>query len=89
MSGSPEVIQTCMEMALKILQGKGSQYKPGPSHVLYPIPLYLFVTDLSKVHLGKPKGLTVEQITLGKNAFPKLPPGLALPYWVSTVPHYR
>ena len=79
LSGSPEVIQTAMEMALKILQGKGSQYKPGPNHV-YPIPLYLFVTNLSKVHLGKPKGLTVEQITLGKNAFPKLPPGLALPY---------
>lgn len=79
LSGSPEVIQTCMQIALKILQGTGSKYKPGPSHV-YPIPLYLFVTDLSKVKLGHPKGLTVEQITLGKNAFPKLPPGLALPY---------
>jgi ribose transport system substrate-binding protein len=79
LSGSPEVIQTCMEMALKILQGKGSQFKPGPNHV-YPIPLYLFVTNLAKVNLGHPKGLTVEQIKLGTNAFPNLPPGLALPW---------
>jgi len=79
LSGSPEVIQTCMQIALKILQGKGKAYKPGPSHV-YPIPLYLFVTDLSKVHLGSVKGLTIEQIKLGKNAYPNLPPGLALPY---------
>lgn len=78
LSGSPEVIQTCMEMAFKILHGS-KKYKPGPSHV-YPIPLYLFVTNLSKVHLGHPKGMTVEQITLGKNAFPKLSTGLALPY---------
>jgi ribose transport system substrate-binding protein len=79
LSGSPEVIQTCMQIAWKILNGTGSKYKPGPSHV-YPIPLYLFVTDLSKVNLGHPKGITIEQITLHKNAFPKLPPGLALPY---------
>jgi ribose transport system substrate-binding protein len=81
LSGSPIVIQICMKLALNILDHKAHLPKPG---TIVGMPLWLFVTDLSKVHL-KGANITVEQIKLGKNAFPKLPPGLALPI---TLPQY-
>jgi ribose transport system substrate-binding protein len=80
LSGSPIVMQICMKLALNILDGQ-KVAKPG---TVVGMPLWLYVTNLSAVHLSG-ANIHIEQIKLGKNAFPNLPPGLALPI---TLPQY-
>ena len=77
LSGSPVVVQIAMKLALDAVEGK-----PTPSKsATVPVPMTLFLTG-PKVTLTNP-GVTVENVTLNKNAFPSLPPGLALPFSLS------
>jgi ribose transport system substrate-binding protein len=81
LSGSPIVMQICMKLALNILDHKPNLPRPG---TVVGMPMWLYVTNLSQVHISAPN-IHIQQIRLGKNAFPNLPPGLALPI---TLPQY-
>jgi ribose transport system substrate-binding protein len=77
LTGSPVVVQIAMELALKALQGQ--QTPPTSQDV--PVPMKLYVTNAGGfTPKQNPAGLQIEQVVLGKNAFPNLPPGLALPF---------
>lgn len=80
LSGSPIVIQIAMKLALNLLDGK----KVATPGTVVGMPLWLYVTNLSAVHLHGPN-IHIAQIKLGKNAFARLAPGLALPI---TLPQY-
>ena len=81
LSGSPVVMQIAMKIALDILDGKPAP----PKNKIIPVPMTLFITATPKVSVNVP-GVKVEVIKKGVNFFPKLPPGLALPY---TLPQYK
>ncbi|MBA2295853.1 MAG: substrate-binding domain-containing protein [Actinobacteria bacterium] len=82
LSGSPTVVQIAMKLALDALDRKPTP--PKTKNVTIPWTVYL---TGPKVNLGKiPAGGSVQYVSLGKNAFPSLPPGLALPY---TLPQYK
>lgn len=82
LSGAPTVVQVAMKLALDALDGKRTPSKT----TILTIPWTLYLTG-PRVALGKlGKDGSVEYVVLGKNAFPKLPPGLALPW---TLPTYR
>jgi ribose transport system substrate-binding protein len=75
LTGSPIVVQIAMELALKVLKGD----KPPTSQVV-PVPMKLYVTNAAEFKpTENPANVQIEQIELGKNAYPDLPPGLALP----------
>jgi ribose transport system substrate-binding protein len=79
LSGSPTVVQVAMKLALDSLEGR----RTPPKTTTVRIPWTLFLTG-PQVNLGKlPTGGKAEYVKLGQNAFPKLPPGLALPYTLS------
>jgi ribose transport system substrate-binding protein len=80
LSGSPVVVQIAMKLGLDALMGKPT---PAKTKVV-PVPMYLFLTG-PKVKLVNP-GVATQYVKLGKNAFPALAPGLALPY---TLPQYK
>lgn len=75
LTGSPIVVQIAMELALKAVQG---QTTPSTS-VTVPVPMTLYVTNKAAFH-PRVHNVTIVQIQLGKNAYPNLPPGLALPF---------
>jgi ribose transport system substrate-binding protein len=81
LSGSPNVMQIAMKVALDVLDGKPAP----PKSKIIPVPMTLFITATPKVSLNVP-GLKVEIIKKNVNFFPSLPPGLALPY---TLPQYK
>jgi ribose transport system substrate-binding protein len=81
LTGSPVVVQLAMELALNAVQGK-----PTPSKsVTQPVPMFLYVTNKAQFHpqIG---GVKIVQIQLGKNAYPSLAPGLALPITLARYP---
>jgi ribose transport system substrate-binding protein len=80
LSGSPEVVQIAMKLALDAVEG---QPTPATSQV-QPVPMTLYFTGPT-VALTNP-GVNIARVVLGKNAFPNLPPGLALPF---TLPQYN
>ena len=80
LTGAPIVVQQAMKLALDAVEGKPTPAK----NKIVPVLMKLYVTNLSAVKLN-PGSVQVEQIQLGKNCFPQLAPGLALPY---TLPQY-
>jgi ribose transport system substrate-binding protein len=81
LTGSPIVVQLAMELALKAVKGQATPAK----NVVQPVPMTLYVTNASQFHPTM-KGVTIVQIKIGKNCFPSLAPGLALPI---TLPRYH
>ncbi len=80
LSGSPVVVQLSLKLALDAVEGKATP----PTSVTQPVPMTLYFTG-PNIMLTKP-GVTVANVILGKNAFPNLPPGLALPF---SLPQYN
>ena len=81
LSGSPVVMQIAMKVALDKLEGRPTP----PKNKWVPVPMTLFITKSPGVNL-KGAGVNVEVMKQGKNFFPSLPAGLALPY---TLPQYK
>jgi ribose transport system substrate-binding protein len=82
LTGSPEVVQIALKTALDALDGSA---KPSPSQTI-PVPMTLYTSSSSGFHPAQnPANVAVENIVLGKNAYPNLPPGLALPF---SLPQY-
>lgn len=81
LSGSPVVMQIGMKLALDALEGR----KTPPKNRWVPVPMTLYITGSPKVNLSG-SGVNVEIIKRGKNFFPSLPPGLALPYTLKQYP---
>ncbi len=80
LSGAPTVVQLAMKLGLDAAQGK-----PTPSkNTTVPLPMTLFITN--NISLPSSAEVQVQHVVLGKNAFPQLAPGLALPY---TLPQYK
>jgi ribose transport system substrate-binding protein len=80
LTGSPIVVQQAMELGLNAVEGKPTP----PKNKVIPVLMKLYVTNMAQVKLVSPV-VQVEQIQIGKNCFPALAPGLALPY---TLPRY-
>lgn len=77
LTGSPEVVQIAMKTALDVLDGSA---KPPTSQTI-PVPMTLYTSSSSAFHpTQNPANVTIENIVPGKNAYPTLPPGLALPF---------
>ncbi len=77
LTGSPMVVQIAMETAFKALTGEDV---PATSATI-PVPMKLYVTNADAfTPKENPADVQIEQIELGKNAYPDLPPGLALPF---------
>jgi hypothetical protein len=74
------VIQIAMKAALDMLDGKPAP----PKGKLIPVPMTVFVTKSPAISVAG-SGVKVEVMQAGKNFFPTLPPGLALPW---TLPQY-
>jgi ribose transport system substrate-binding protein len=81
LSGSPVVMQIGMKLALDALEGRPTP----PKNKWVPVPMTLFITKNPAVNL-KGSGVNIEVMKAGKNFFPNLPAGLALPY---TLPQYK
>ena len=81
LSGSPVVMQIAMKVALDKLEGRPTP----PKNKWVPVPMTLFITKSPGVNL-KGAGVNVAVMKQGKNFFPSLPAGLALPY---TLPQYK
>lgn len=76
LTGSPVVVQIAMELALKVLEGDAP-----PTEDVVPVPMKLYVTNADEFEpTENPANVEIEQIALGENAYPDLPPGLALPF---------
>lgn len=81
LTGPPTVVQIAMETALKALEG---EEVPEPSEVI-PVPMKLYVTNTTEFEPAEnPANVEIEEVVLGENAFPDLPPGLALPFTLDT-----
>jgi ribose transport system substrate-binding protein len=77
LTGSPEVVQVAMKLALDYLNGSS---KPSTS-VTVPVPMTLYTSSSGAFHPKQnPASVKIENIVLGTNAFPSLAPGLALPF---------
>jgi ribose transport system substrate-binding protein len=75
LTGSPVVVQIAMELALGVLEGDAP-----PTEDVVPVPMKLYVTNADEFQpTENPANVEIEQIELGENAYPDLPPGLALP----------
>lgn len=82
LTGSPEVVQIAEKTALDALDGTS---KPSTS-VVIPVPMTLYTSNSSAFTAKtNPANVEIHNIVLGQNAFPNLPPGLALPV---TQPQY-
>jgi ribose transport system substrate-binding protein len=80
LTGSPAVVQVALKLAFDVLEGSDAD----PSETV-PVPMKLYVTGGAFEPARNPANVEVEEVKLGENAFPDLPPGLALPY---TLPEY-
>jgi ribose transport system substrate-binding protein len=76
LSASPAVMQLAMQIALDALDGKAV---PPTSQMIYQDDATLFTTAEPAVTLDDVKVRT-ETLAAGKNFFPDLSPGMALPY---------
>jgi ribose transport system substrate-binding protein len=82
LTGSPEVVQIALKTALDVLDGAA---KPPTSQTI-PVPMTLYTSASSGFQAKQnPANVAIENIVLGKNAYPALPPGLALPF---SLPQY-
>ncbi len=82
LTGSPEVVQIAMKTALDVLNGSA---KPPTSQTI-PVPMTLYTSSSAGFHPKKnPVNVKIDNIVLGTNAYPQLPPGLALPF---SLPQY-
>ncbi len=80
LSGAPIVVQQALKLGLDAMDGK-----PVPSKSKdIPVAWTVYVSGPA-VKIDNPGG-DVQRIVIGKNAFPALAPGLALPY---TLPQYK
>jgi len=82
LSASPSVIQQAMQIALDDLDGKPT---PDKSQPIYQADATLYTTANATVPLEGIK-VNTEALVAGKNVFPDLPQGMALPY---SLPAYR
>jgi ribose transport system substrate-binding protein len=83
LTGSPVVVQIALKTALDALDGSA---KPPTSQTI-PVPMTLYTTNSSGFSPKQnPANVKIESVVLGKNAYPKLAPGLALPF---TLPQYQ
>jgi ribose transport system substrate-binding protein len=80
-ANEPDIVQVAMKLALDVLEHKSAP----PASQVVPVPLVLYVTDKDQFDPSVP-GVTIEQIKLGVNAFPSLPPDLGTPW---TLPGYQ
>jgi ribose transport system substrate-binding protein len=82
LTGSPVVVQIALKTALDYLDGSS---KP-PTSKTIPVPMTLYTSSSAGFSPKQnPAGVKIENIVLGKNAYPALAPGLALPF---TLPQY-
>jgi ribose transport system substrate-binding protein len=82
LTGSPEVVQIAMKTALDALDGAA---KP-PTSKTIPVPMTLYTSSSAGFHPKQnPVNVKIDNIVLGKNAYPQLAPGLALPF---SLPQY-
>ena len=82
LTGSPVVVQIALKLALDVLDGSS---KPSTA-VTVPVPMLLYTTGTPGFKPAQnPGNLGVDQVVVGKNCYPQLPPGLALPF---TLPQY-
>jgi ribose transport system substrate-binding protein len=82
LTGSPEVVQIAMKTALDVLNGSA---KPPTSQTI-PVPMTLYTSSSAGFHPKQnPVKVKIDNIVLGTNAYPQLPPGLALPF---SLPQY-
>ena len=82
LTGSPEVVQIAMKTALDVLNGSA---KPPTSQTI-PVPMTLYTSSSAGFHPKQnPVNVKIDNIVLGTNAYPQLPPGLALPF---SLPQY-
>lgn len=82
LSASPSVIQQAMQIALDDLDGKPT---PDKSQPIYQQDATLYTTANATMPLEDIK-VNTEALEAGKNVFPDLPQGMALPY---SLPAYR
>jgi ribose transport system substrate-binding protein len=86
LSGSPTIIQVAMKIGLDAMEGKPTPNKS----TTFGIPMTLYLTKQADIPLPasalKASGVKVEVLDVGKNAFPNLAAGLALPW---TLPQYK
>jgi len=83
LTGSPVVVQIALKLALDVLDGTS---KPSKA-VTVPVPMLLYTSGTPGFKpTQNPGGLGIDQIVVGKNCYPQLPPGLALPF---TLPQYH
>jgi ribose transport system substrate-binding protein len=77
LTGSPVVVQIALKTALDVLDGSA---KPPTSQTI-PVPMTVYTSSSSGFHPSQnPANVAIDNIVLGKNAYPSLPPGLALPF---------
>ncbi|HEY2656875.1 MAG TPA: substrate-binding domain-containing protein [Solirubrobacteraceae bacterium] len=82
LTGSPEVVQIALKTALDALNGSA---KP-PTSKTIPVPMTLYTSSSAGFHPKQnPVNVKIDNIVLGKNAYPQLAPGLALPF---SLPQY-
>lgn len=78
LSASTDIVQVAMKLGLDVMEGKSAVTKGG--YLQEPMTLFLTGPKVPLVNIGPASTLHVEYVKLGVNAFPKLAPGLMLPY---------
>ena len=82
LTGSPVVVQIALKLALDVLDGTS---KPSTAMTV-PVPMLLYTSGTPGFKpMQNPGKLGIQQIVVGKNCYPQLAPGLALPF---TLPQY-
>jgi ribose transport system substrate-binding protein len=82
LTGSPVVVQIALKLALDVLDGSS---KPSTA-ITVPVPMLLYTSGTPGFKpMANPGNLGIQQIVVGKNCYPQLAPGLALPF---TLPQY-
>ena len=77
------VVQIALKLALDVLNGTS---KPSKAMTV-PVPMLLYTSGTPAFKPAQnPANLGIDQIVVGKNCYPQLAPGLALPF---TLPQYH
>ena len=83
LTGSPVVVQIALKLALDVLDGSS---KPSTATTV-PVPMLLYTSGTPGFKpTQNPGNLGIDPIVVGKNCYPSLAPGLALPF---TLPQYN
>jgi ribose transport system substrate-binding protein len=83
LTGSPVVVQIALKLTLDVLDGTS---KPSKAATV-PVPMLLYTSGTPGFRpMQNPANLGIDPIVVGKNAYPQLAPGLALPF---TLPQYN